>query len=253
MERFILNSDKVKGSLKIAFLSDLHNRHFGKNNSKLIEAIKKEKPDLVLVGGDMITARLNEDMTVGLSLVKELAEDYPIYYGIGNHEHRFFRREEFYPMRDEFLMQMDVPNIKILQNESVEIEDKNIVIHGSQIDRIFYKRFAKEPMDEGYLDSILGEINEDKFNILLAHNPAYTPEYALWGADLTLCGHYHGGLMRLPLLGGVVSPMITLFPDYDGGVYNEYGKTILVSRGLGTHTLPIRVFNPGELNIIEIN
>ncbi|MBR4993112.1 MAG: hypothetical protein IKY04_02575, partial [Lachnospiraceae bacterium] len=54
-------------------------------------------------------------------------------------------------------------------------------------------------------------------------------------------------------IGGVVSPMVTLFPKYDGGVFNEYGKTMLLSRGLGTHTIPIRVFNPGELNVIDIN
>ena len=102
------------------------------------------------------------------------------------------------------------------------------------------------------MKEILGEADEDYFNILLAHNPQYFKEYAGWGADLTLAGHIHGGLVRLPLLGGVVSPMVSFFPKYDGGTFFENGKEMILSRGLGTHTIPIRMFNPGELNIITI-
>ena len=111
----------------------------------------------------------------------------------------------------------------------------------------------RDPNRLAYMKEILGDIDESCFNILLAHNPQYFKEYAGWGADLTLSGHIHGGLVRLPFLGGVVSPMVTFFPKYDGGVFYENDKEMILSRGLGTHTIPIRMFNPGELNIIEIN
>lgn len=88
---------------------------------------------------------------------------------------------------------------------------------------------------------------------MIAHNPEYFEAYAGWGADLTVSGHVHGGVMRLPFLGGVISPRLTLFPKYDGGMFERNGRFMVVSRGLGTHTLPIRIFNPGELIMIELN
>ena len=75
---------------------------------------------------------------------------------------------------------------------------------------------------------------------------------ARWGADLTVSGHIHGGLMRLPVLGGVISPRLCLFPHYDGGRFTKAGREMILSRGLGTHTLPIRIFNPGELVVIHL-
>ncbi len=93
---------------------------------------------------------------------------------------------------------------------------------------------------------------KDRFQILIAHNPQYFKEYAGWGADLTLSGHVHGGIVRLPLLGGVVSPSLALFPKYSGGRYQQAGRTMILSRGLGTHTINVRMFNPGEVSLIEI-
>ena len=63
----------------------------------------------------------------------------------------------------------------------------------------------------------------------------------------------HGGLVRLPFLGGVISPRLTPFPHYDGGRFEKDGSVMILSRGLGTHTLPIRMFNPGELPVIHLH
>lgn len=251
--REYIHTPKVKGSVKIAFLSDLHDKHFGENNEKLLEAVKKEKPDIVLVGGDMITAKLGEDITETMAFLKELAKDNTVYYGIGNHEYRVSLYPENYgSLYDDFLAGIQEAGIRILRNEVIEDKDKNIRIYGSEIDRRFYKRFKQYPMEPDYMKEILGEADGDYFNILLAHNPQYFKEYAGWGADLTLAGHIHGGLVKLPILGGVVSPMVSFFPKYDGGTFFENGKEMILSRGLGTHTIPIRMFNPGELNIITI-
>lgn len=68
---------------------------------------------------------------------------------------------------------------------------------------------------------------------------------------MVVSGHVHGGIMRLPVFGGVLSPSLTLFPKYDGGRFSEGKSTMILSRGLGTHTIPLRVFNPGELVVID--
>ena len=106
-------------------------------------------------------------------------------------------------------------------------------------------------MDDGYVKSELGDKNEDRYTVLLAHNPDYFKKYSKWGADLTLSGHLHGGLVRFPLLGGMASPGVRFFPKYSGGVYRKNIRHLIVSRGLGTHTIPLRLFDPGELVVID--
>jgi len=88
---------------------------------------------------------------------------------------------------------------------------------------------------------------------LIAHDPDYFPKYADWGADLVLSGHVHGGMVRVPFWGkGVVSPNVRLFPKYDGGEFTIGKSRMLLSRGLGMHTIPIRLFNPGEILEVEL-
>ena len=107
-------------------------------------------------------------------------------------------------------------------------------------------------MEKSYLTKLLGEPREDACQILIAHTPQYFEAYAAWGADVVMSGHVHGGIMRLPVLGGVLSPNLTLFPKYDGGRFVCGKATMILSRGLGTHTIPVRVFNPGELVTVNI-
>ena len=128
-----------------------------------------------------------------------------------------------------------------------------------EIDRKYYERFGVRPMDPGYLKTILGEPDERYYNILLGHNPDYADRYAQWGADLSLSGHVHGGIARIPLyregkwrLCGVLSPNIRFFPKYDCGSFSFGDRTVLVSRGLGMHTIPIRFLNPGELMVLNL-
>ena len=124
-------------------------------------------------------------------------------------------------------------------------------------------------MDDDYIESLVGKLEDDKYNILLAHNPDYFKHYNAYGSDLILSGHVHGGLIRLPLLRGVAHPGIRFFPKYSGGVYDDNGKFVryadsyvssknavirlIVSCGIGFHTLPLRLFNPGELIFITID
>ena len=107
-------------------------------------------------------------------------------------------------------------------------------------------------MEDGVVDRYVGHSDNSRYQVLIAHNPLYFPQYAAWGADLTVSGHVHGGIIRLPLLGGVISPAIVLFPKYDGGKFEIDGKNMILSRGLGTHSIHVRMFNPCELCIIHV-
>ena len=242
-----LNSDKIKKEHHFVVLSDLHNKSYGEKNRKLLERIDKLAPEAILIAGDMLTSKPGKSYEVAMDLLKELAKKYPIYYGMGNHETRLFLYPEVYgDMGKDYEKDLNDVSIQLMRNESRE-ESDNLRIIGLDMKRDYYKRFKKYPMDSGYLQETLGEAKKDKYEILLAHNPDYFEEYAAWGADLVLSGHVHGGMMRLPILGGVVSPAFKFFPKYDGGLFKQGKSTMILSRGLGMHTIPIRIFNPGEL------
>lgn len=90
------------------------------------------------------------------------------------------------------------------------------------------------------------------YTILIAHNPVFFETYANWGAELIVSGHLHGGIIRLPLVGGVLSPQVSFFPKYDKGLFKKGSSVMAVSAGLGKHTIPVRLWNPAELLIINL-
>lgn len=251
--RYQLKSLKVKKPYRFILLSDLHNKQFGRDNDKLYQTICDNNPDGILIAGDMITAGKGQDMTATLNFIKRLSEKYPVYYGQGNHEYRM----ELYPdtygdMYNELITGLKACKTEIMKNCHKTLPEYGIAIYGLSIERKFYKRFSRMNMEKDYITNLLGEPDNDYFTVMLAHNPDYYENYDMWGADLVLSGHVHGGLMRLPLLGGVVSPAFRLFPKYDGGLFEGKKGKMILSRGLGTHTLPIRIFNPGELIVVEL-
>lgn len=248
-----IRSGKLIKPCKLVLLADLHNKSFGKGNERLLAAIREIGPDAVLTAGDMLTAERGADFTNALTLLEGLAESYPIYYGMGNHEYRLGLYPARYPgMYEGYAAGLKKAGIEPLVNETAYLPAWNIAVCGAQIDKDYYRHFRRAPMEPSYLQKLLGTPDREKFQLLIAHNPVYFDAYADWGADLVVSGHVHGGIMRLPFLGGVLSPSLTLFPRYDGGIFREHGSTMILSRGLSSHTIPIRIFNPGELIVIEL-
>lgn len=239
----------------IVFVSDLHNHKYGKNNEQLLKAIKEQQPDFILVGGDIPVAKKEYELNTAINFIESLTKDYKVYYSNGNHEHRMRLYPEVYGnMYEVYTNAIRKAGADYLINEtrSLKLEDVKVDIVGLEIEREFYKRFFHKILQKEDIIGCVGEKRKGVFTILLAHNPEYFKAYAQWGADLTLSGHVHGGVMRLPVLGGVISPSLKLFPKYDGGRKREYGKEMIISRGLGVHTIPIRLFNPAELVVLRL-
>ncbi len=248
-----IRSDKIRKPCRLALLSDLHNKSFGRENEKLLGRIRELSPDAVLVAGDMLTAAEGQGYDRALGLMKRLAADYRVYYGMGNHEQRLALHPDVYPgVYEGYVKGLKAAGIEPLVNENAYLPEWNIAVYGAVIDRSYFRHFRKAPMESGYLTRLLGEPQEHVFRLLIAHNPDYFEDYAGWGADLVVSGHVHGGIMRLPFLGGVLSPNLTLFPKYDGGRFSCGKSTLILSRGLGSHTIPLRIFNPGELVVVEL-
>lgn len=253
IKKYRAKDRRIRKACRGVVLADLHNKRYGKDNERLLTAIREQRPDFVLVAGDILTAKKKGSLEPALSLLRELAKDYPIYYGNGNHEHRLKLYPQTYgDMAQRYASGLKEIGIEPLTNGHVELPEFGLAVYGAEIDKFYYKRFKIQEMKEDYLPGVLGQASGDLYTVLLAHNPDYFPQYAAWGADLTLSGHVHGGVARVPFLGkGVIAPTLRLFPEYDGGVYEEGGKAMILSRGLGMHTIPVRVFNPAELWVVE--
>lgn len=244
---------KLKKGCRFVMISDLHNKVYGKNNQKVIDAVKKAHPDFIVIAGDLITSHANESIEPGVNLVKELSKDYPIYYAMGNHETKIKMYPEKYgDMYERLVQEISHPNVKLLVDESYVLPEYSICLIGLELERTYFARFKKKKLEQEHLKKHIGEPHNAYCNVLIAHNPDYFEEYAEWGAELVLAGHVHGGIMRLPLVGGVISPSYRLFPKYDGGVFREGKAFMLLGRGMGAHTLPFRFFNPAELLVVTL-
>lgn len=257
--RFVINkyeiTDKrIKKDCRIVMLADLHNKRYGKNNERLLDAIRECAPDIVVVAGDIPTAKPGARLDVAISFMEELAKEYPIYYGNGNHEHRMKLYPQTYgDMAEKYDEALKKCGINRLVNEHTMLVEYGIIIYGAEIDKFYYKRFLHQHMNDSYMESILGKCSRESYSILIAHNPDYFEQYALWGADLVFSGHIHGGIIRIPFLKkGVASPTLRLFPQYSGGMYKRDKSTMILSRGLGMHTIHVRLFNPGEVAVIQL-
>lgn len=236
------------------FLSDLHNASYGDGNSRLLQEIRNENPEVVFVAGDMLTAGGVPEMDAAMALMDELTKQYPVYYANGNHEYRMKANPEKYgELYERYSNTIKSFGVNLLENgcKKLEIAKFPMTIWGLELPLEYFGRGRSSVPTKERIEELLGTLQENSFNILLAHHPAYFDAYASWGADLTLSGHLHGGIIRLPLLGGVISPQIRLFPRYDRGLYTKDGKKLIVSAGLGSHTINMRINNPPELVVID--
>ena len=259
IKEYEVETDKLDRDFVYVFLTDLHGYFYGKGNERLIQAVDKISPDAVFCAGDMITASKNHrnvEVDSGLRLLEDLSSRYPVYISNGNHEEKIKSyRDSFGNLFDRYKNRLKRAGAVYLENESVMIDGTNIRVTGLCLDLGFFKKVVKVKMEDDFLDRVLGRIGmaeKENFQILIAHNPVYFKNYADWGADLSLAGHVHGGIIRLPFLGGVISPAIAFFPKYDAGKYEKNGRTMILSRGLGTHTIHVRLFNPGEVSVIKV-
>lgn len=255
IKEYIINNNIPDGfdGTRFAVIADWHNASYGKDNIRFIKQVKSLNPDYILIAGDMIICQNHTESKViqTAKLIKELSQIAPVYYAYGNHEYGvragLHETEGLWDVYTKELELTKNANIHVLDNERVIIEKakSRLCISGLTLEREYFKRFVMKDLDVDSVKKIC--FDENAYNILLAHNPDYFSTYASAGADLVLSGHNHGGMIRLPILGGVISPRFRIFPKYDKGRYEQGNSTMILSGGLGTHSVPIRVNNVPEL------
>lgn len=246
-----------KSGIKAVFITDLHGKSYGTENQKLLEAVRNQKPDLILIGGDMFVKEPIPDMSVAFAFVKELVEIAPVYYANGNHEKKVMDYwGESRPLFLQYKEELEQAGVKYLINaeDTITLKGRNIEIVGLDLGLREYRKFWHKQMltEEELRTMVPARKSDTDTRILLAHNPKYFNLYAKLDVDLVLLGHVHGGIMILPFIGGVIAPDFHLFPKYDFGKFEEGNTTMILSKGLGVHSIPLRVMNKPELTVITL-
>lgn len=237
---------KINNKVRIAQISDLHSKEFGKNNDILYKKIIEQKPDIIVATGDLIDSSMKKLDEI-IEFCSSINKDIPMYYILGNNEMRCSRVSEI-------VEKLKKNKICVLENEieSIEVKGNKINILGLAEKRIdegelFYSKVNSRYGTEN-IEKIFSRLERlDGIKIVLSHYPEnfeYVEEgaYSKYNFDIMFSGHAHGGQFILPGIGGIFAPGQGLFPKYYKGVYGEKNK-LIVSRGLGNSGFPLRLFN----------
>ncbi|MBQ8164286.1 MAG: metallophosphoesterase [Clostridia bacterium] len=235
---FTVADEKVESGIRVALIADLHNHEYGEDNSELLTMIRDGKPDIIAVVGDTVLKK-SDDTDVMKKFFSDLAEIAPTYCCLGNHELNLMERGI------DIKGIVSETGVTMLDDETVftEINGNRVAIGGLTYNPdygtdslVYLKEFAAL----------------DEYKLLLCHFPEYQWQFLKMDIDLVLCGHVHGGLVRVPGVGGLFAPTQGFFPEYTEGVYESDNATMIISRGLGSSSFVPRVNNPTELVFVNI-
>lgn len=238
---YSVQTEKIKSAVRIGLVTDLHSCYYGAEQQDLIREIEDSKPDVVLLGGDIIDDDLPKDNAE--IFMRQISTRYPTYYVTGNHEYRTGQ----------------VGKIKKLIKElGVTVLDGKVVtlsVRGEKVDLLGIddpKVGAKEWKRQ--FEVVQQSVRTEVFSVLLTHRPELFEQYLAGRFDLTLAGHAHGGQWRIPgLLNGLIAPNQGLFPKYAGGMYEKEDRVMVVSRGLARESTRVpRLFNRPEYVIVDL-
>lgn len=240
-------------SVRVILLSDLHGKSFGRENSRLIAKIQEQSPDAIFLDGDMIDRSADPtDVQELLRLIERLHEIAPVYFAPGNHELEYMQT-------DASLLTQVAEAGAVVVNDSyvdVTIAGQPLRIGGTMGHAFYFGRSEEEFSSSPEYRFLKAFEDTDVPKICLAHMPdtfIFNGAYSMWNVDLVLSGHTHGGLIRLPFIGGLYAPMQGWFPEYDQGYFRlgEHMQMVITS-GLAGHGMIPRINNPPEIVVIDL-
>lgn len=246
---YTLDSDRLPDEFKgykIAQVSDLHNSEIGKDNQKLLNALKSADPDVILLTGDLIDSR-RTNIDIAVNFAKKACEIAPCYYASGNHESRL---QDF----NSFAKRLEDVGVTVLKNQKLRLLDgeEYITLIGIE-DPAFTNEYPSD-YDGAYIEKTLDELvlPSDGFTVVLSHRPELLSSYAKGGVDLVFSGHAHGGQFILPLIGGLYAPGQGFFPKYTQGIITQDRTNLVISRGVGNSAFPFRLNNRPEVVLVTL-
>ena len=235
--------------LSLALLSDLHGAADSGTRREILQAVERMQPDVILLAGDMMTARPDLDLAPLLAFLSGLAKMAPVFSVNGNHETKIRDYTvTFGILYQEYVYALETMGIRHLENKDAFLTVDGIPLHiyGYELPHEKYRKLMPHKLTLRDIHEKLGNCDSSSISILLTHNPAFAPVYYEWGADLIAAGHYHGGLIRIGDH-ALLSPYGFPFPRFGYGQFMNRDQSLVVSGGAGDHSVPLRIANPREI------
>ena len=264
VERYRISTDKVNKAYRFLFLTDLHDKSFGKDNALLLKKIEELKPRWIFIGGAFPISYSGEktaerdEVENSCRLLYALAEKYPLYYAFGNHEEKLFGKEDFQGKQQAFRKALE--KVELLENRSLRLE-QDLELSGLSLDLSYYRPLLwkkKKPLgeeDKKNWEKAIEATGENRpkniFRIALMHSPFYQAEMEALPVDLVLSGHFHGGAIGFPGF-ALMTPQYKFFVKNPRGLRKVGGQWHFTGRGLGTHSINVRLANFPELACFDI-
>jgi predicted MPP superfamily phosphohydrolase len=225
---------------RIVLLSDLHGRRFGKDCEYLLGEVRGLNPDVIAIAGDFISEE--NDLAAVTETLAGLVKIAPVYCVTGNHD--------WASGYIKALMSVIADTGAVcLRNEFITLEKNgaSIVLCGVEDPNSW--------SDMERPDSAAARARAaypDGYIALMGHRNYWLDTYPDIDMDIILCGHGHGGIIRLPFINGLIDVNRSLFPKYAGGAYQGELYTMVVSRGLGQSPVFPRFLNNPEIVLITL-
>lgn len=223
---------------RIVQLSDLHGSEFGENNSRLIDKIADESPDIIVLTGDFLDRGKTEEQLPKLKvLLASICKLAPVYFVSGNHDWDSGEITTLTALLKD-------SGVRYLRNECVSIDrdDSNIILAGVEDPNSWADMLKPDEVVD-----IIHDHHPGDFIVLLGHRNTWIEKFPTLGVDIILSGHSHGGIVRLPFIGGVLGNSVELFPEHDAGLFVTDAYSLIVSRGLGNSISIPRFMNTPEI------
>ncbi len=233
----LLKKHKKTDKLKILHITDIHGNSSKKMNLDIWKKIEKLDFDFAVITGDLIINEFSEFLP-HIEGVKRLAEKAPVFFVHGNHDMFYYK---------ELKKELEKCGVIVLLDEIKTIEINNVKLNVIGL-RDFY--YLKANNFRG-INNLFENIDNSLFTLVLNHQPEIFDIIKRFNPDLILCGHTHGGQLRLPFLPTLFAPHQGFLPKYGEGWYYENNVRMYISRGIGTTVFPIRFFNRPEVTILE--
>ena len=255
LRNYTISSGKLNAPIRVVYLSDLHGKEFGTANQDLLKLIAAQEPDLIAFGGDIINNDADaEEINAMCSLITRASKIAPVYYCLGNHEFNYNLRHD-----NELSDRIQEAGAILLDSCFIDI-----TINGNIVRLGGYMGYYRQPGMMGStgeqwqreMDFMDAFEASDQFTLLLNHIPTSWIDWDYrnkYDVDLVLCGHYHGGVIRIPFLDrGLYAPYIGWFPPYTKGLFEGEKADCILSTGLAGFGLIPRLFNPPEICVVDL-
>ena len=253
VSNYTVSDERIRAPVRMVVLADLHNREFGAGNEALLNMVRQQSPDVICCPGDFVIDE-DENINVARELIAGLVEIAPVYFSMGNHE---VHHQMNFPVDFQKIFESCGATVLEYEYEDICVNGQELRIGGTYGYCIPEKDIDNSRYNFKHTDFLKEFMDTEQFTLLLAHMPYTWLELdglEEWDIDLVYSGHAHGGIIRIPGLGGVHAPLQGLFPGELQGVYTsaDEKRNMILTRGLGNSTIIPRINNVPEVMVVDL-